>query len=95
MIHSQAIGTHDYQYLNNSITRSSVLADWTITMTKKDYELIAQWLKDSVYIDGQDKTCLYAGAIDLLLMRLQKDNPKFSPIRFKQVLGESDASKRI
>lgn len=28
-------------YINNSITHSSVLADWTKNMTKKDYELIA------------------------------------------------------
>lgn len=64
-------------------------------MTKKDYELIAQWLKDSVYIDAQDKTCLYAGAIDLLLMRLKKDNARFNSIIFKQYLANSDASRRV
>ncbi len=64
-------------------------------MRKKDYELIAEWLKDYSYVaevrtdDGEIGYShkLYRGALDAFCTRLEKDNPKFDRNKFLQACG--------
>ena len=51
-------------------------------MTRKDFELIAQWVSDYIYTDIDGKTRMYSGGVDALAIRLARTNSSFDTQRF-------------
>lgn len=60
-------------------------------MTKKDYELIARWLKYTMYDDGQVNTELEVAGIEQvcenLAIAFEQNNPKFNRSKFLKACG--------
>lgn len=60
-------------------------------MTKKDYDIICEWVKDCTYVGetspGMTSRLMYAGSIDVLALRLKRNDPKFSEAKFWEACG--------
>jgi hypothetical protein len=69
-----------------------------MTMTKKDYELIAEGLEASRYLIGvsNDTEAMYRNIVSNIASSLKNDNPRFDRVKFYRACGltsEADTRK--